>query len=1072
MKWLLYLVLPFACFRGISQSFPVRNMNEDYVVSNLKGYDRFTSDISEVIRDKSGLYWFHSLSQVSSYDGVTWKDYDFKAANDHSIPLRINELEVTDDGSVWLATAEGLFIFDRRADKFIRATQRYPGAKVLPNTTNCIFKGLDNFLLVSVVKEGFYSFDWKTGAIKHVIIDSVEQIHVQNLDNEVDITVDKAGHYWGLTREHKGIWFYDPATGIIKRSWKGELFPASAIRWEGKNSTAITYSQKEDALILCYGPGGILEKLSLATGNSTYYSFEGDLNVRADTNSAKRLPILRAKIDRDGNEWILVAGKYIVKLHSDIRKFECLENNSELLLPGRMEWMLSENDISNGKGKEDILLWLLGERGLSMLRKRNQQVFQFPFEKKSAGGITPADYINRNVIKGTPFKNIYFINGPGDGYFMLQSNPGRPKLIRMDATLHITHTLFNDRWKEYSAYFRPESQDEKFYIAILRNEIEPLDFREVVIKDFRVDLASMKVEETTLSFRKRVWRYGVPDLKNIFWLLSNGYLYSYDPLSDALDSMFIYHPRDKAPYSISRIKGYDYPTLLDKASSTFWISFIAEKELYKIDLRQRKIIAIKKGCLDKLDCLHSAVFQLYPVDSARIYLKLNMSGALLNPVNDSITMLTDLFKNRLPYETQVGALRYKDWLCCFAPSEINLQNLVSGQQKRLSVHKDFTWHISEFNCSPPVTEKGEIILLSNTQGGFIIFNPDSIPAEAKPGSVGFSGIMIDNHELRLDSLLQRGWLRLKYNHYRSLHFKLSDLSLINQEKIQYEYTLYSSGDTLWNRIEGSPELTFSKISPGKYTLLTRASNGFGDYSPVVSALPIMIIPPFTQTILFFGLVVMAIILILYVIYRYRLQQLRKLQVIRNNIASDLHDDIGSTLNSISIYSEVAKQQAGKDIPALDLIGINSRSIIESMSDIVWTINPQNDSFEKIIIRMRSFAYHLLKAKKIEYSFEVDEQLNLVTLPMQVRKNFYLVFKEGITNLIKYSGASRVLIELYWENKTIVLKIRDNGIGIPVNPETEGNGLMNMKRRAEEIHASLVIHSAIGEGTGIEMKLKK
>ena len=211
--------------------------------------------------------------------------------------------------------------------------------------------------------------------------------------------------------------------------------------------------------------------------------------------------------------------------------------------------------------------------------------------------------------------------------------------------------------------------------------------------------------------------------------------------------------------------------------------------------------------------------------------------------------------------------------------------------------------------------------------------------------------------------------------------------------------------------------------------------------------------------------------ILYGLYRYRLKQISKLQIVRNNIASDLHDDIGSTLNSISIYSEVAKQQAGKNIPALEMIGDNSRKIIESMSDIVWTINPENDSFEKIIIRMRSFAHQLLKAKKVEYTFEVDERLSSIALSMQVRKNFYLVFKEAITNLIKYSGATRVLISLTEKNKVILLTIRDNGKGIPVNAETRGNGLMNMKRRAEEINASLNIISANGEVTGIELMIK-
>jgi len=313
-------------------------------------------------------------------------------------------------------------------------------------------------------------------------------------------------------------------------------------------------------------------------------------------------------------------------------------------------------------------------------------------------------------------------------------------------------------------------------------------------------------------------------------------------------------------------------------------------------------------------------------------------------------------------------------------------------------------------------------------------------------------------------------LSLKYNDYNRIHFRFSDYTLLDQDKISYEYTLYNGGDTVWNKIEGEPELSFSRISPGNYQLLIRASNGFADYSKKVTTFRISIMPLFTQTIWFIILIILVIASLLYGIYRYRLQQVKRLQNIRNNIASDLHDDIGSTLNSISIYSEVAKQQAGKEIPALDMIGSNSRKIIESMSDIVWTINPENDSFEKIIVRMRSFAHHLFKAKKIEYTFEVDEKLNSIALPMQVRKNFYLVFKEAITNITKYSEASRVSVMLYEKNRIIVLGIRDDGKGIPDNAETQGNGLMSMRRRAVEMNAELSIVTGNGEGTEIELTL--
>ena len=141
-----------------------------------------------------------------------------------------------------------------------------------------------------------------------------------------------------------------------------------------------------------------------------------------------------------------------------------------------------------------------------------------------------------------------------------------------------------------------------------------------------------------------------------------------------------------------------------------------------------------------------------------------------------------------------------------------------------------------------------------------------------------------------------------------------------------------------------------------------------------------------------------------------------------------------------------------------------------MSDIVWAINPENDSFEKIIIRMRSFAHQLFKARKVEYTFEVDEKLNKMVLPMQVRKNFYLVFKEAITNVIKYSEASRVLILLYEDRGAIMLKIRDNGKGIPTDAKAKGNGLLNMTRRATDIKATLNIISKEGGGTEIELLL--
>ena len=185
----------------------------------------------------------------------------------------------------------------------------------------------------------------------------------------------------------------------------------------------------------------------------------------------------------------------------------------------------------------------------------------------------------------------------------------------------------------------------------------------------------------------------------------------------------------------------------------------------------------------------------------------------------------------------------------------------------------------------------------------------------------------------------------------------------------------------------------------------------------------------------------------------------------------LHDDIGSTLNSISVFSEVAKQDASKHADALEMIGESSRKIIDAMSDIVWTINPENDSFENIILRMRSLAFNLLRSKNIEFTFKADESLNNVKLSMEARRNFFLIFKEAINNLVKYAQATGVSIHLTHNNSLIKLTIQDNGKGFDITKPVNGNGLNNIKRRAKEMKAQLQIKSSPTDGTSIELILK-
>lgn len=1063
MKRPLFLVVVIFTFEVSAQTFPVKNVNDEYFSSSFYNADISKNELHESVRDKTGLYWFQYLTEIKSFDGVNWKSYELNSISKN--PFRINDIAVTDDGNIWLATELGIYVFDSPSQHFIPAGERFPRMKNATRAVTCLLAGPPGKLIIlGFQNPGFFLLDLKTKQVQQIGIDGTSKPS----GNGEQVVIDQAGIIWGTTEDYKGIWNYDQRTGVVRCSWKGELPEFAHNRF--KNFINLTFSKKENILWIAHVNNRYLEKMNLRTKKSNFYSFSGDLEVQPDSNASQRYGVFAVKTDRHNNEWIKVAGKYLVKLDDDIRKMEFLANEFNSLPIGAFRMFEIEKNVAVDRNKN--LFWVVGYEKLSIIKKRGNAIRHIHFDTLSVTRIKPVDYVQDAESR----KKMYLEKGRNDQYFLLQKDAGRPKLICLDKDFRIKHVAFKKEWQKYPAYFSSVFNPDTLYIALLKPEIKPLDFRNVVLKDFCFDLNSFNLTEMKLDFKQRVWHYGVADNYNVYWLYSNGSLYSYDPGKDIFDSIFICKPASKRGSPINFINGYDYPTLLHKNSSTFWISFGNDGELYKVNLKTKRIDKIIKGCLDRPDCKIPGVGTiLYSFDSTRIYIKTGLFSTLLNIKTDSVISISEVFKKEIPVgipRGPVGAGVYGDWWCYAMSSQIILYNVKTKVHKVLLQGEDFKWPLSIFHSKPLLNDHGEMILMaSGTNQGFLAFKLDSAIDRGRPGPINYSFVKLDNKNLLVDSLMNNGGLILRYNRYNNIQMAFSDYSFYDANKTSYQYALYKNGDTLWNTITGKPELTFTDLSPGNYQLLLRASNVYGDYSEKIRALKITILPPFWQTWWFRLLVLSTVGFVFYGLYRYRVRQLKRLQNMRNNIARDLHDDIGSTLNSISIYSEVAKQQAGKEIPALDMIGMNSRKVIESMSDIVWTINPENDPFEKVIARMRSFAHQLLKAKKVEYTFEADEKLNSIALPMQVRKNFYLVFKESVTNVVKYSEASRVAISLYEENKNIILRIRDNGKGIPVNPETQGNGLLNMKRRAEEIDADLNIVSANGGGTGIELKLK-
>lgn len=234
--------------------------------------------------------------------------------------------------------------------------------------------------------------------------------------------------------------------------------------------------------------------------------------------------------------------------------------------------------------------------------------------------------------------------------------------------------------------------------------------------------------------------------------------------------------------------------------------------------------------------------------------------------------------------------------------------------------------------------------------------------------------------------------------------------------------------------------------------------------------------------LFRNVLIVAIVLALGIAYilfnRYqlkkRLEQKTAMLKERSRISGELHDEVGSTLSTINILSHSARLKLKSDIEKsdslLEKINENSQRMMDAMSDIVWSINPENDSLGNISVRMKEFASEILDNKDIDYTFTMDDALQDVKLSPEIRKDVYLAFKEAVNNLAKYSKATTAGISLSRTNGSLNMSIVDNGLGFDMTKHGSGNGMKTMKKRAEAHGGSFKIESAEGMGTSINLSI--
>lgn len=454
---------------------------------------------------------------------------------------------------------------------------------------------------------------------------------------------------------------------------------------------------------------------------------------------------------------------------------------------------------------------------------------------------------------------------------------------------------------------------------------------------------------------------------------------------------------------------------------------------FAFDRNKRLWVATNKGLL-RLD------------DSCRIEFALTTDNGL--PNNNVYCIEIDL-EDRMWMSTSNGLVRY------YPPTgTVNVYRRADGL---------FNNDLME---AFRILSRGELFIgFDNT---FNLANTSRLPMNPHPPRVALTEVLVLNKPVHW----RLGETIVLHPGENVVTFDFAALNFTQPEKTVLVYKLEGFGGD-WAETRQNT-ITYTNLDGGEYTLLVRARNGDGIWSRETLRVQLQVIPPFTKTVWFRLLLVALIAGIVGLIAWYRQQQRLQLEAIRQRIARDLHDDMGSTVSSIRFFSEVVQGQLLENQTSaqslLSRISHSAANLSEAIQDIVWSINASHDNLDDLAARMREFGLKISEARNIHFHADIPASFPSIPLRPDTRRNIYLIFKEAINNAAKYSECTEITVKMLLERRNLLFEIKDNGKGYDPATVQYGNGVANMRQRAAEIKGKLEVQTAPGEGVRIMLEV--
>lgn len=407
--------------------------------------------------------------------------------------------------------------------------------------------------------------------------------------------------------------------------------------------------------------------------------------------------------------------------------------------------------------------------------------------------------------------------------------------------------------------------------------------------------------------------------------------------------------------------------------------------------------------------------------------------------------------------------------------------LYLGTGRGLVRYNPDTGAIRRFTAADSVPESAVNNLFRDLHGrlwvaadsGVVRIDPAELDRNMRPPAILINRVTVEGADV---SLPEHGSIEHAIpelaSDQNSISIGFVGLNLRGESSLSYRYQL-EGHDQGWSPPSKQREVHFANLGSGSYRFLVKAVDQRGVESETPAVLQLQILPPFWQRWWFLGLVASGLALVLYGLHRYRMRQLIAIERVRTRIATDLHDDIGSNLTRIALMSEVLNQQAsnGAASTMLPSIANIARESVASMNDIVWAISPEHDRVLDLTRRMRQHAEEVFTIRDIEVDFVSETSDSELKLPVGIRRDVLLIFKEAVNNAARHSDCSGVRIEFACGSHQLKLRVADDGSGFSTSAESDGHGLSSMKRRADALGGVLDVDSREGVGTTVSFDMR-